>query len=193
MGWPPGVGDKGQRERRGGLRVRGSGSPEVSLLCSLPRGGQQSWWEGRKRVAMEWAPQPWLPTCWLWALGTGGLQTGGAASALLVRMGRCWRVEDGGGFGGRPRAALPARCGGRDSKGTGGCGPGCPQARLPVSHCRPGVRRHRGPGHVGHRKPRGLIKGGSQKPPGLPLPAAQAAGLGAGQGWSCVAHGTLPM
>ena len=41
-----------------------------------------------------------------------------------------------------------------------------------------------GLGCAGRRKRRGLIKGGSQKPPGLPLPAFRAAGLVPGRGWA---------
>ena len=149
--------------------------------------GQSSW-------SAPWALQPWLPTLLAIGTGNGGAQRGGGTSALLA--------VDGGGRDRLKGGEMPV----------GGSGTGAQSG--PASQARAGLRagvhvcRSRGawawvspgqaldeslmtwcpcaagPGCVGHRKRRGLIKGGSQKPLGLPLPALGAAGLLLGRGWA---------
>ena len=150
--------------------------------------------QSRSLWSAPWALQPWLPT--LLATGTGnwGAQRGGGTSALLV--------VDGGGRDGLIDGEMP-----EGGPGTGAQSGPASQVwaglRAGVHVCRSrgawaGVSPGRaldeslmtwGPGAAGlgcagRRKRRGLIKGGSQKPPGLPLPAFRAAGLVPGRGWA---------
>lgn len=172
---------------RGG---EGSGSPEVVVSVLLGVGGQRGpWGEKPQRVLCSQqelvlspaALQPWLPTLTgygHWELG--GTKRWGHLSPSGCGWGREGRTKRWGDAGGWPCQPDVGWAEGRSRGAWARVSPGQALDESLMSWC-PGAA---GAGCAGRRKRRGLIKGGSQKPPGLPLPAFGAAGLVLGRGWA---------